>query len=54
MVHTNQGWLSVNAVAEDIPAWQATEWRKDSRLELIFATKQAEQMLIDTLLSTIS
>ncbi|UYZ83224.1 CobW-like GTP-binding protein [Entomomonas sp. E2T0] len=54
VVHTNQGWLSVNAVAEDIPAWQATEWRKDSRLELIFATKQAEQMLIDTLLSTIS
>lgn len=54
VVHTNQGWLSVNAVANDIPTWKATEWRKDSRIELIFSTKQAEKLLIDTLLTTIS
>ncbi|QQP84414.1 GTP-binding protein [Entomomonas asaccharolytica] len=54
VVHTNHGWLSVNAVAEDTAPWKATEWRKDSRIELIFTSKQTGQLLIDSLLTTIS
>ncbi|MDY7219374.1 GTP-binding protein [Denitrificimonas sp. JX-1] len=45
VLHTNAGWLSGNAVAGQIIHWQNSEWRKDSRLELIFAQPQdAEQL----------
>lgn len=34
------GWYSANALDGAALAWRASEWRKDSRLELIFATAQ--------------
>jgi G3E family GTPase len=40
VLHSNAGWLSANALDGEAPHWQASEWRKDSRLELIFAAPQ--------------
>jgi G3E family GTPase len=40
VLHSNAGWLSANALGGEVPHWQASEWRKDSRLELIFAAPQ--------------
>lgn len=40
VLHTDAGWGSVNALAGQALEWQSSEWRKDSRLELIFDTPQ--------------
>ena len=40
VLHSNAGWLSANALGGEAPHWQASEWRRDSRLELIFAVPQ--------------
>ncbi len=45
VLHTNAGWLSGNALDGQMIQWQNTEWRKDSRLELIFTQAQDEQQL---------
>lgn len=36
----DDGWYSANALDGAALAWRASEWRKDSRLELIFADAQ--------------
>jgi G3E family GTPase len=40
VVHGEQGWVSANALDNSAVAWQASEWRQDSRIELIFSTPQ--------------
>ncbi|TBU75313.1 CobW family GTP-binding protein [Phytopseudomonas daroniae] len=40
VLQTNAGWLSVNALEGQALHWQNSEWRKDSRLELIFSSPQ--------------
>ncbi|BAP42521.1 cobalamin synthesis protein/P47K family protein [Pseudomonas sp. StFLB209] len=40
VVHSEQGWCSANALAGADVQWQASEWRQDSRLELIFDEAQ--------------
>lgn len=40
IVHTLDGWRSANLLPGQPLAWRGTEWRKDSRLELIFAQPQ--------------
>ncbi|MHA6491840.1 CobW family GTP-binding protein [Pseudomonas borbori] len=42
VLYSNAGWLSANAVAgpSAVLHWQNSEWRKDSRLELIFREAQ--------------
>ncbi|HSC83267.1 MAG TPA: cobalamin biosynthesis protein CobW, partial [Pseudomonas sp.] len=45
VLQTNAGWLSANALDGEAPHWRSSEWRKDSRLELIFATAQDEDSL---------
>lgn len=45
VLHTNAGWLSANALEGQPLHWQNSEWRKDSRLELIFAHSQDEAAL---------
>lgn len=40
-----QGWQSLNALAGQSLTFSPSEWRKDSRLELIFAEPQEEQPL---------
>ncbi|OLU24738.1 cobalamin biosynthesis protein CobW [Pseudomonas sp. PA15(2017)] len=45
VLQTNAGWLSINALEGQALHWQNSEWRKDSRLELIFAGPQDEATL---------
>lgn len=45
VLQTNAGWLSVNALEGQPLHWQNSEWRKDSRLELIFSSPQDEASL---------
>lgn len=40
VMHSNAGWLSANALAGEALQWRSSEWRRDSRLELIFAAPQ--------------
>ena len=44
VLHTNAGWLSGNALDGQSIHWQNSEWRKDSRLELIFTEPQDQQL----------
>ena len=45
VLHSDAGWCSANALAGQALEWQNSEWRKDSRLELIFDTPQDEARL---------
>ncbi|MCD5972243.1 CobW family GTP-binding protein [Pseudomonas quasicaspiana] len=45
VIHSERGWVSGNAVAGDAVQWQVSEWRRDSRLELIFTQPQDETRL---------
>lgn len=45
VVHSNAGWLSGNALDGAAVHWQNSEWRRDSRLELIFNDPQDEAAL---------
>ncbi|MBF8163033.1 CobW family GTP-binding protein [Ectopseudomonas hydrolytica] len=46
VLHGADGWRSLNALhGQTLEPWRASEWRKDSRLELIFdATQNAEAL----------
>lgn len=45
VLHSSEGWRSANALAGEPIVFAASEWRKDSRLELIFSQPQDEQRL---------
>lgn len=40
VIHSSEGWQSCNAVGKGPFEWRGSEWRRDSRLELIFSTPQ--------------
>ncbi|MBA1203975.1 cobalamin biosynthesis protein CobW [Pseudomonas capeferrum] len=40
VIHSPDGWKSFNGLGRQPIAWQASEWRKDSRIELIFEHPQ--------------
>ena len=40
VIHSAAGWVSANAVDNSPLAWQPSEWRRDSRIELIFSAPQ--------------
>jgi G3E family GTPase len=40
VIHSQQGWQSFNGLEGHEPEWQPSEWRRDSRMELIFAQAQ--------------
>ncbi len=40
VIHSTDGWVSANALDNAELIWQASEWRKDSRIELIFVDPQ--------------
>jgi G3E family GTPase len=40
VIHSPNGWVSVNAVDNTTLTWQPSEWRRDSRIELIFSEAQ--------------
>lgn len=45
VIHSAQGWVSANALEGAVLQWGASEWRRDSRIELIFANAQAHERL---------
>jgi G3E family GTPase len=45
VIHSRTGWLSGNALEGSTLTWSPSEWRKDSRLEMIFASPQDEATL---------
>ncbi len=45
VIHSESGWVSGNAVDGGPLGWTLSEWRKDSRLELIFADSGDETAL---------
>lgn len=40
VIHSSDGWVSANALDNAELSWQASEWRQDSRIELIFGEAQ--------------
>jgi hypothetical protein len=40
VIHSEEGWVSANALDNAELNWQLSEWRRDSRIELIFADPQ--------------
>jgi G3E family GTPase len=40
VIHSRDAWMSANAVDNSSLAWQPSEWRRDSRIELIFSAPQ--------------
>ncbi|MCY1465046.1 hypothetical protein D9M71_831460 [compost metagenome] len=41
VIHSLDGWQSINALAgQPSLLWSSSEWRRDSRLELIFVEPQ--------------
>ena len=40
VVHAPSGWFSVNCLENSLQSWKASEWRTDSRIELIFESPQ--------------
>lgn len=49
VIHSEMGWVSGNALNGSTLEWTFSEWRKDSRLELIFNQPQDEAALQRTL-----
>lgn len=47
VIHSPEGWLSANAVDNGALLWQLSEWRRDSRIELIFSQPQDVAALQD-------
>ncbi|WP_248804880.1 CobW family GTP-binding protein [Pseudomonas sp. MWU13-2100] len=45
VIHSPDGWVSANAVDNLTVQWQPSEWRRDSRIELIFGEKQEMEWL---------
>ena len=45
VIHSEEGWVSGNALEGGMIEWSASEWRRDSRLELIFAEQQDQTAL---------
>ena len=45
VIHGSAGWFSSNSVDNSIAEWKPSEWRRDSRLELIFDHPQDLDLL---------
>ncbi|MHC8323166.1 CobW family GTP-binding protein [Pseudomonas sp. GB2N2] len=45
VIHCDGGWVSANALDNSALAWQPSEWRQDSRIELIFSEAQDVDLL---------
>lgn len=45
VIHSPEGWQSANALEGKPLAWQSSHWRRDSRIELIFAQPQDAEAL---------
>lgn len=45
VIHSIEGWQSFNGLNGDVPAWQPSDWRRDTRIELIFDQPQSQPAL---------
>ncbi|MFK0312301.1 CobW family GTP-binding protein [Pseudomonas sp. NPDC090233] len=45
VIHSTEGWQSFNGLNGNLPDWLASDWRKDTRIELIFDQPQSLQSL---------
>ena len=45
VIHSVDGWQSFNGLRGDMPAWQPSDWRRDTRIELIFDQPQSQPAL---------
>ncbi len=45
VIHSVNGWVSANALDNSEMEWKPSEWRQDSRIELIFSEPQAIEAL---------
>ncbi|MFJ4158008.1 CobW family GTP-binding protein [Pseudomonas sp. NPDC089752] len=45
VIHSSEGWQSFNGLDRNMPDWQPSAWRKDTRIELIFDRPQLRQRL---------
>lgn len=45
VIHSVDGWQSFNGLMGDMPAWQPSDWRRDTRIELIFDQPQSQPAL---------
>jgi hypothetical protein len=45
VIHSAHGWVSANAVDNSALDWKPSEWRQDSRIELIFSEAQDAERL---------
>jgi G3E family GTPase len=45
VIHSAQGWVSANALDNSVLEWRVSEWRQDSRIELIFSEPQDADLL---------
>jgi Ni2+-binding GTPase involved in maturation of urease and hydrogenase len=45
VIHSAEGWVSANALDNSMLDWQPSEWRRDSRIELIFSEPQDVEVL---------
>ena len=45
VIHSVEGWRSFNGLNGDMPVWQTSDWRRDSRIELIFDQPQSQPTL---------
>ena len=45
VIQSAGGWVSVNALDNSVLQWQPSEWRRDSRIELIFSEAQEVDVL---------
>ncbi|MGF6491109.1 CobW family GTP-binding protein [Pseudomonas frederiksbergensis] len=45
VIHSVEGWVSANALDNSLLDWQISEWRRDSRMELIFSEAQDVESL---------
>ncbi|MHC8303439.1 CobW family GTP-binding protein [Pseudomonas sp. PB3P13] len=51
VIHSRQGWVSANALDNSDLEWKPSEWRQDSRIELIFSEPQDVDALHAALLN---
>ncbi|VVN24816.1 CobW family GTP-binding protein [Pseudomonas fluorescens] len=45
VIHSVGGWVSANALDNSVLEWRTSEWRRDSRIELIFSEPQEVDLL---------
>jgi Ni2+-binding GTPase involved in maturation of urease and hydrogenase len=54
ILHSQAGWYSANLLPGQAVEWKPSEWRRDSRLEMIFSDPQPEGLLDEAWLNCLS